>query len=60
MQNVKCGELNLIPLSSVADPGCLSLIPDPTTATKEEGKKIFSPKIFFSHEYHKIVNNFIF
>jgi hypothetical protein len=26
-------------LSSVADPGCLSRIPDPKTATKERGKK---------------------
>jgi hypothetical protein len=26
--------------NSVADPGCLSRIPDPKTATKEKGEKI--------------------
>jgi hypothetical protein len=28
-------------LVSVADPGCLSRIPDPKTATKERGEKKF-------------------
>jgi hypothetical protein len=27
------------PITSVADPGCLSRIPDPKTATKERGEK---------------------
>jgi hypothetical protein len=38
-----------------------SPIPDPTTAPKEEGQTFFfSPTIFCSHKYHKIVNNLIF
>jgi hypothetical protein len=32
--NTKC-----IPVGSVADPGCLSRIPDKKTATKERGGK---------------------
>ncbi len=51
---------------SVADPGCLSRIPDPesripdpTTAPKERGKNIF-PTNFGSHKNLKIVNNLIF
>ncbi len=57
--------------NSVADPGCLSRIPDPDfypsrisdpgskTASKERGeKKIFV--ILFSHKLHKIENYFIF
>jgi hypothetical protein len=36
-----------------------SQVPDPTTAPKEEGEKIFCPAIF-SHNYHKIANNCIF
>jgi hypothetical protein len=39
--------------SRIPDPG--SRILDLTTAPKEEGEKIFC-----SHKYHKIVNNFIF
>jgi hypothetical protein len=55
---------------SVADPGCLSrisdpdfcpsLIPNPTTQHQKGEKKIVRPTIFCSHQYHKIVNNFIF
>jgi hypothetical protein len=41
--------------TSVADPGCLSWIPDPKTAAKDRGEK----KIC-SHKYYKIVNYFIF
>ncbi len=33
-------------------------IPDATTATKEEGEKIFLFAIFLIHKYHNIVNNF--
>jgi hypothetical protein len=50
--------------TSVADPGCLSWIPDPDfypsripdskTAAKEEGE-IFFVYHFCSHKYHKIV-----
>jgi hypothetical protein len=43
--------------SSVTDPGCLSRISDPSTASEE---KFFCPNIFCSHKYHKIVNSFIF
>jgi hypothetical protein len=32
---------------SVADPGCLSRIPDPKTATKERDEKKFVIKLFF-------------
>jgi hypothetical protein len=32
---------------SVADPGCLSRIPDPKTATKDWGEKFFFVKPFF-------------
>jgi hypothetical protein len=47
--------------SSVADPGCLSRIPDPKTATKERGQKKFVCQTFFcSHKFHKIKNYFIF
>jgi hypothetical protein len=56
-------------MNSVADPGCLSWIPDPDfypsripdpkTATKERGeKKLFIS--FCSHKFHKMVNYFIF
>ena len=56
---------------SVADPGCLSRIPDPDfypfripdpkTDTKERGEKKFIVKPFFcSHKFHKIVNYFGF
>jgi hypothetical protein len=58
------------PINSVADTGCLSWIPDPDfypsrirdprAAPKEEGKKSFLSYHFFSHKYHKIVNNFSF
>jgi hypothetical protein len=34
-------------LSSVGDPGCLSRIPDPTTAPKEEGENNFFDLPFF-------------
>jgi hypothetical protein len=44
--------------SQIPDPG--SQIPDPTTATKEEGENICCPTFFCSHKYHKIVNYFIF
>jgi hypothetical protein len=60
----------------VADPGCLSRIPDPDflpipdpgsripdpkTATKERGEKIGCHTLFFkSHKFHKIENYFIF
>jgi hypothetical protein len=44
--------------SGVAVPGCLSRIPDVTTATKEQGGKICCPIVFFvcSHKYYKIEN----
>jgi hypothetical protein len=52
-------------MNSVADPGCLSWIPDPdfypsripdpTTAQKEEGEKFVCPSIFCSHKCLKIV-----
>jgi hypothetical protein len=56
---------------SVADPGCLSRIPDhvfcpsripvPKTATKESGvKKNVLSYHFCSHKYHKIENYFDF
>jgi hypothetical protein len=35
-------------------------IPDPKTATKEEGKNIFCPTFFCCHKYHKMKNYFIF
>jgi hypothetical protein len=54
---------------SVADPGCLSRIPDPDfypsripnpkTATKERSE-ICCHIFFCSHIFHKIVNYFIF
>jgi hypothetical protein len=34
-------------IGSVADPGCLSQIPDPKTATKEKGEKKFVAISFF-------------
>ncbi len=34
-------------------------IPDPKTATKERGEKIF-PYLFCCHKYHKIENYYIF
>jgi hypothetical protein len=34
-------------LPSVADPGCLSRMPDPKTATKERGEKKLVVKPFF-------------
>jgi hypothetical protein len=55
---------------SVADPGCLSRIPDPDfdpsqipdpkTATKERGKKNCCHTFFCSHKFHIIENYFIF
>jgi hypothetical protein len=56
---------------SVADPGCLSQIPDPDfypsripdpkTATKERGEKKFDVIPFYlSHKFHKIVHYFSF
>jgi hypothetical protein len=51
-----CGSRMLI-----SDPDFYSsLIPDPTTAPREEGENFLCPSIFCSHKYHKIVNNFIF
>ena len=45
---------HMIP-TSVADLGCLSRIPDPKTAMKDRGEKIFVVLPFFwSHKYHKI------
>jgi hypothetical protein len=46
---------------SVADPGFLS-IPDPgsNNSNKRGGGKILLSYRFFSHKYHKIINNFIF
>jgi hypothetical protein len=38
---------NLGQLGSVADPGCLSRIPDPKTATKARGDKKFVVNTFF-------------
>jgi hypothetical protein len=57
--------------TSVADPGCLSRIPDPDfypsripdpkTATKERGENFFFFHTFLcSHKFHKIVNYFSF
>jgi hypothetical protein len=53
-----------VPESSVADPGCLSRIPDPgsripdpKTATKERGEKNL---LSCSHKFHKIANYFSF
>jgi hypothetical protein len=51
-------------VSSVADPGCLSRIPDlgsripdPKTGTKErDEKKIWCHTFFCSHKFNKIVN----
>jgi hypothetical protein len=34
--------------------------PDTTTAIKEKRGKIYFPKFFISHKYHKIKNYFIF
>ncbi len=58
------------PINSVADPGCLSWIPDPEFyPSRFPGPEsripdpFFCPTIFGSHKYHKIVkivNNFIF
>ncbi len=60
-------------ISSVADPGCLSRIPDPDfyplripnpgskNSNKREGwKKICCQTFFCSHKFHKIENYFIF
>jgi hypothetical protein len=56
--------------SSVADPGCLSRIPDPdfypsripdpNTATKDRGEKYFLSNHFCSHKFHKTEYYFIF
>jgi hypothetical protein len=56
--------------SSVADPGCLSWIPnpdfypsripDPKTATKDRGEKKFFVKPFFVATFHKTEYYFIF
>jgi hypothetical protein len=55
---------------SVADPGCLSRIPDPDffpsriphpkTATKERGEKKICHTFLCSHKFHKIENYFSF
>jgi hypothetical protein len=46
---------------SVADPGCLSRIPNPKTATKERGEKKFDVKPFYvATKFNKIVNYFSF
>jgi hypothetical protein len=55
---------------SVADPGCLSRIPnpdfypsrilDPKTATKEKSEKNLLSSFFCSHKFHKIEYYFIF
>jgi hypothetical protein len=37
-----------------------SRIPDPKTATKERGAKIFCCIFFCRHKFHKIENHFIF
>jgi hypothetical protein len=57
-------------MSSVADPGCLSRIPDPDfypsripdpkTATKERGEKICCHNFLCSHKFHKIAHYFSF
>jgi hypothetical protein len=58
-------------LNSVADPGCLSRIPDPDfypsripdpkTGTKERGeKKFFCHTFLCSHKFHKIGHYFSF
>ncbi len=54
----------------MADPGCLSRIPDPDfypsripdpkTETKERGEKIFVILLFCSHKFHKIEYYVIF
>jgi hypothetical protein len=49
--NLKC---------SVADPGCVSRIPDPKTATKERGKNLLSYLFFCSQKFNKFENYFIF
>jgi hypothetical protein len=52
--------------SRTADPGCLSRIPDPDfylyriQQRHQEMRQFFLSYYFFSHKYHKIVNNFIF
>jgi hypothetical protein len=58
--------------TSVADPGCLSWIPDLESRIsdpgswiqqkhqKRRGKIFIGPIIFCSHKYHKIVNILIF
>jgi hypothetical protein len=43
-----------------ADPGCLSRIPDPKTASKEKGEEKFVVLSLFVATYHKIKNCFIF
>jgi hypothetical protein len=55
---------------SVADPGCLSRIPDtdfypsripdPKTATKERGERNCCHNFLCSHKFHKIANYFSF
>ncbi len=62
-------------VTSVADPGCISRIPDPDfypsripdldfpdpkTATKDRGEKKFCQTIFCSHKFHKTEYYFIF
>jgi hypothetical protein len=62
---------HLVQISSVADPGCFShipepdfypsRIPDPKTATQDRSEKKISCHTFFcSQKFHKIVNYFIF
>ncbi len=58
------------PLASVADPGCLSRIPDPDfypsqipdpkTATKERGEKNLLSHLSCSHKINIVENYFIF
>jgi hypothetical protein len=65
------GQKNVRIFNSVADPECLSRIPDtdfypsripdPKTATKERGEKKFScHPFFYSNNFNKVVNYFMF
>jgi hypothetical protein len=45
---------------SVADPGCLSRIPDPKPATKDRGEKFFFVKPFFVATNFTKLNIFFF
>jgi hypothetical protein len=56
--------------NTVADPGCLSRIPDPDfypsqipdpkTPTKDRGEKKFCHIFLYGHKFHKIEHNFNF